>query len=44
MAERAKIWIAGTMKKLLAKKSIYKIRVTEICREAEIERPLFFRS
>ena len=42
MAERTKIWIADTMKKLLTKKSIEKIRVTEICREAEIERPTFY--
>ncbi len=30
------------MKKLMAKKSIDKIRVTEICKEAEIERPTFY--
>lgn len=42
MAERTKIWIADTMKKLMIKKSIEKIRVTEICREAEIERPTFY--
>jgi AcrR family transcriptional regulator len=42
MAERTKIWIANTMKKLMAKKPIEKIRVTEICREAEIERPTFY--
>ncbi len=42
MAERTKIWIADTMKKLLVKKAIGKIRVTEICREAEIERPTFY--
>lgn len=42
MAERTKIWIAGAMKKLLAKKSLEEIRVTEICREAEIERPTFY--
>ncbi len=42
MAERTKIWIADTMKKLLQKKSIDQIRVTEICREAEIERPTFY--
>lgn len=42
MAERTKIWIADTMKKLMAGKSIDKIRVTEICREAEIERPTFY--
>lgn len=42
MAEITKKWIAGTMKKLMARKSIDKIRVTEICREAEIERPTFY--
>lgn len=42
MAERTKIWIADTMKKLMAKKPLDKIRVTEICREAEIERPTFY--
>ncbi|WP_033168638.1 TetR/AcrR family transcriptional regulator C-terminal domain-containing protein [Clostridium sp. KNHs205] len=42
MADRTKIWIADTMRKLMAKKPIDKIRVTEICREAEIERPTFY--
>ncbi len=42
MAERTKSWIADTMKELLSKKSIDKIRVTEICKEAEIERPTFY--
>ncbi len=42
MAERTKIWIADTMKRLLARKGIDEIRVTEICREAEIERPTFY--
>ena len=42
MAERTKLWIAETMKKLLISKSIDKIRVTEICRAAEIERPTFY--
>lgn len=42
MAERTKLWIADTMKKLLVKKRIEDIRVTEICREAEIERPTFY--
>ncbi len=42
MAERTKIWIADTMKKIMEKKPIEKIRVTEICREAEIERPTFY--
>lgn len=42
MAERTKLWIAAAMKRLMAKKSLEKIRVTEICREAEIERPTFY--
>lgn len=42
MAERTKLWIADTMKRLMSRKSIDKIRVTEICREAEIERPTFY--
>ncbi len=42
MAERTKIWIAETMKKLLVKKPLEKIYVTEICRAAEIERPTFY--
>ncbi len=42
MAERTKLWIADTMKRLLSKKPVDKIRVAEICREAEIERPTFY--
>ena len=42
MAERTKIWIADTMRKLLQQKPIEQIRVTEICRAAEIERPTFY--
>lgn len=42
MAERTKLCIANTMKKLLSGKPIDKIRVTEICKEAEIERPTFY--
>lgn len=42
MADRTKIWIANTMSRLLQQKPIEKIRVTEICREAEIERPTFY--
>ncbi|QPK94661.1 TetR/AcrR family transcriptional regulator C-terminal domain-containing protein [Actinomyces sp. zg-332] len=42
MAERTKIWIANAMKKLMVKKKIEKIRVTEICKEAEIQRPTFY--
>ena len=36
MAERTKLWIAEAMKRLMAKTTLDKIRVTEICREAEI--------
>lgn len=42
MAERTKIWIADAMKRLLVKKPLEKIFVTDICREAEIERPTFY--
>lgn len=42
MAERSKIWIADAMKRLLVIKPLEKIFVTEICREAEIERPTFY--
>ena len=42
MADRTKLWIADKMKVLMAKKSLDKIRVTEICREAQIERPTFY--
>ena len=42
MAERTKLWIAQTMKRLLARKPLEKIYVTEICKAAEIERPTFY--
>ena len=42
MAERTKIWIADALTRLLVKKPLEKIFVTEICREAEIERPTFY--
>ena len=42
MAERTKIWIADKMKELMKTKSIDKIRVSEICKLAEIERPTFY--
>ncbi len=42
MAERTKIWIADKMKELMKAKPLDKIRVTEICRVAEIERPTFY--
>lgn len=42
MSERTKLWISDAMKRLMAKKPIDKIRVTEICKEAQIERPTFY--
>ena len=42
MAERTKKWIAEAMKRLLVKKPLEKIFVTDICKEAEIERPTFY--
>ena len=42
MAEITKLWIADKMKGLMKQKSIDKIRVTEICKAAEIERPTFY--
>lgn len=42
MADRTKIWIANTMKELMKQKPIDKIRVTDICRAAEIRRPTFY--
>ena len=42
MAEITKLWIADKMKDLMKQKPIDKIRVTEICKAAEIERPTFY--
>lgn len=42
MAERTKLWIANTMRELMKQKSIDKIRVAEICKAAEIQRPTFY--
>ncbi len=42
MAERTKQWIAAAMKRLMVTKPLDRIRVTEICREAQIERPTFY--
>ncbi|MBP3275209.1 TetR/AcrR family transcriptional regulator C-terminal domain-containing protein [Kandleria sp.] len=42
MTNRTKLWIAEAMKRLMNKKSIEKIRVTEICNEAQIGRPVFY--
>ncbi len=42
MAERTKLWIADKMKELMKKKPLDKIRITEICQAAEIERSTFY--
>ncbi len=42
MAEITKMWIAGKMRELMKHKPIDKIRVTEICKAADIERPTFY--
>ena len=42
MAEITKIWIADKMREIMKHKSIDKIRVTEICKAADIERPTFY--
>ena len=42
MAEITKLWIAGQMRELMKHKPIGKIRVTEICKAADIERPTFY--
>ncbi len=42
MADITKLWIAEKMKSLMGKKPIEKIRVTELCRIAEISKPTFY--
>ena len=42
MAERTKIWIADKMRELMRRKPLDKIRITEICQAAEIERSTFY--
>ncbi len=42
MAERTKRWIADKMKELMKKKPINRIRISEICDEAEIDRSTFY--
>ena len=42
MAEITKMWIAEKMRELMKHKPIDKIRVTEICKAADIERPTFY--
>lgn len=39
---RTKAWIADAMMRLMARSPIEKIRVTDICKEAEISRPTFY--
>lgn len=42
MADITKLWIADKMRELMKHKAIDKIRVTEICEAAGIERPTFY--
>ncbi len=42
MAEITKLWIADKMREIMRHKPLSKIRVTEICNAAEIERPTFY--
>jgi len=42
MAEIMKMWIADKMREIMKYKSIDKIRVTEICKAADIQRPTFY--
>ena len=42
MSEITKMWIADKMREIMKHKSIDKIRVTEICKSADIERPTFY--
>ena len=42
MAEITKLWIVDKMRELMKHKPIDKIRVTEICELAEIQRPTFY--
>ncbi len=42
MSERTKVWIADKMKDLMKRKPVDKIRITEICEAAGIERSTFY--
>ena len=42
MAEITKMWIADKMREIMKHKPIDNIRVTEICKAADIERPTFY--
>lgn len=42
MSDRTKLWIAEKMKEIMKDKPIEQIRITEICKAAEIERSTFY--
>lgn len=42
MKPNMKLWIAKQMKELMKKKTIDKIRITDICKAADIERSTFY--
>lgn len=42
MADRTKLWIAEKMKELMKHKELSRIRTTEICEAAEIDRSTFY--
>lgn len=42
MTEITKLWIADKMREIMKRKPLSKIRVTEICEAAGIERPTFY--
>ena len=42
MTDLTKRWIAEKMREIMKHKPIDKIRVTEICKAADIERPTFY--
>ena len=42
MSQRTKVWIAQTMKTMMKSQSIDRIRITQLCKEAQIERPTFY--
>ncbi len=42
MADRTKLWISDSLKRLMASKPLERIRVTDVCREAGIGRPAFY--
>ena len=42
MADITKLWIADKMREIMKRKPLSKIRVTENCEAAGIERPTFY--